>query len=36
VRANHAASRMTLEASALAALDKAFPPPRRKAPLAMA
>ena len=36
VKANVAASRITLDAASLAALDKAFPPPRRKTPLAMA
>ena len=36
VRANCAAGELTLDATALAALDKAFPPPRRKTPLAMA
>jgi diketogulonate reductase-like aldo/keto reductase len=36
VRANVSASEIALDATALAALDKAFPPPRRKTPLAMA
>jgi diketogulonate reductase-like aldo/keto reductase len=36
VRANIAASQLALDERALAALDKAFPPPRRKTPLAMA
>jgi diketogulonate reductase-like aldo/keto reductase len=36
VKANVAASNITLDAAALAALDEAFPPPRRKTPLAMA
>jgi diketogulonate reductase-like aldo/keto reductase len=36
VRANRAAADLALDAAALAALDAAFPPPRRKTPLAMA
>jgi diketogulonate reductase-like aldo/keto reductase len=36
VRANVAAATMKLDGASLAALDKAFPPPRRKTPLAMA
>jgi len=36
VRANRAAADLALDAAALAALDAAFPPPRRKVPLAMA
>jgi diketogulonate reductase-like aldo/keto reductase len=36
VRANRAAADLVLDASALAALDGVFPPPRRKKPLAMA
>jgi diketogulonate reductase-like aldo/keto reductase len=35
VEANRAALDVTLDAEALAALDEAFPPPRRKTPLAM-
>lgn len=35
VRANRAAADLTLDADALHALDKAFPPPRRKTALAM-
>ena len=35
VNANRAALDLTLDAEALAALDEAFPPPRRKTPLAM-
>ena len=35
VRANRAALDVKLDASVLAALDEAFPPPRRKTPLAM-
>ena len=35
VRANRGALDVTLDAAALAALDRAFPPPRRKTPLAM-
>lgn len=35
VRANRAALDVRLDAAALAALDEAFPPPRRKTPLAM-
>ena len=35
VRANRAAADLTLDADALAALDRAFPPPRRKTALAM-
>jgi len=35
LRANRAAADLTLDADALAALDKAFPPPRRKTALAM-
>lgn len=36
VRANRAAADLALDAAAIAALDAAFPPPRRKLPLAMA
>jgi hypothetical protein len=36
VRANRAAADLRLDAESLAALDKVFPPPRRKSPLAMA
>ena len=36
VRANRAAADLALDAAAIAALDAAFPPPRRKVPLAMA
>jgi len=36
VRANLAAAEIKLDEAALAALDDAFPPPRRKTPLAMA
>ena len=35
VRANRAAADLSLDAAALAALEQAFPPPRRKTPLAM-
>lgn len=35
VRENSASRGLTLDADALAALDRAFPPPRRKQPLAM-
>ena len=35
VRANRAAADLTLDAAALAELDRAFPPPRRKRALAM-
>jgi diketogulonate reductase-like aldo/keto reductase len=35
VRANRAAADITLTADDLTALDRAFPPPRQKVPLAM-
>jgi diketogulonate reductase-like aldo/keto reductase len=35
VRANRAALDLTLDAATLAALDREFPPPRRKTPLGM-